>query len=890
MEKKERVAIILPPSPHLCDERVFPQLGPLRVAGALIQAGISVDVIDCSGFSNYTNIVERYISSNDTEIFAIGCTTSQLKNAEDIIKTIRNHKPEAKVILGGVHVTTACSSYKRERKLGKPSRGTKAFMHLLTLADTVVSGDGERAVQLAIRPDSPPLIDADDPNSPLFLQTGEVADFDFPKRELIDLDSYHYWIDGVRSTSIVGQLGCPFQCIADDVTIGTSSGLYYPDEIARNEINICPEGHIHTLGQFQGGRIVYNGHRDTIKITLKNALGISLTPDHPILAVDKEKLIWKSADSLKEDDWIALSADQNEITEECDLKPPSFTPQRTARIKRKVQCPAKLTEEVAWITGLLIADGSIPSDGRPAIHFAVKPRVQEKLIECIRFCFGDIPAVLAPFSTTDKIKQIWLHSPIVRGFFEQSLGVDCKDKLRVPYLIRKSPKRIVRAFIDGLLGGDGYFKSRGHPYIGTKSHLFAQELAQLAIWCGWGATINFSMPDPKGHRHARVIICEDRCWTREHGGKPCLTVAIPLNNRRIYRSRKSGLLHWRTATGHGPGALRSSVRELEPKHPLIVGKYIYCQVKTIIPSGIKRVFDIGVPGAEQFGAGAITVHNCTFCGARLSPSFRRMRLRPIDNLIAEVEHIYDTWGIRGLFHLDDELNASKTLMNYLAEFRKLQDRLGVEFRCRGFLKSELITKEQAKALYDTGFRNVLIGFENAHPRILANIRKMATVEDNTRAMDICQNAGLKVKALLSIGHAAESFESIEATKDWILKVRPDDFDLTIVQPYLSTPIFDEAVEFDGKPGIWVYTAKSGDRLYMEDISFSENPLYYKGIPGDYKAFVYTDYISSEDLVRMRDETEKELRAKLNIPFYKITPQSNLEASMGQLPGYIYRSS
>ena len=493
MERKEqRVCIVIPPSPHLCDERVFPQLGPLRVAGALIQSGVSVDVVDCSGYTNYSSIVEKYALESDTNIFAIGCTTPQLPNAEVIIRAIRQAKPRAKVILGGVHVTTACSSYKREKKLGIVSRGTKAFSYLFSLADVLVSGDGERAALVAIKTDSPPLVDADDPNSPLFLQADDIADYPFPRRDLIELNSYKYTIDGIKSTSIVGQLGCPMQC--------------------------------------------------------------------------------------------------------------------------------------------------------------------------------------------------------------------------------------------------------------------------------------------------------------------------------------------------------------------------------------------------------------TFCGARLSSSFRKMRVRPITNLIEEIEHIYNNWNIRGLFHLDDELNINKSLLSYLKEFRNFQDRVGVEFRCRGFLKSELVTKEQAEALYASGFRNVLIGFESGDPRILNNIRKMATVDDNTRAMDLCHEAGLKVKALLSLGHAAESPESIRATRDWVMKVHPDDFDMTIIQPYLSTPIYDEAVEVNGKPGIWVYTSKSGDKLYMEDISFSDSPLYYKGMPGDYKAFVYTDYISSEELVSMRDEVEKELRAKLNIPFYPIIQSLNFEHSMGQgFPPDILRS-
>mgnify|MGYP001558103720 CR=1 FL=1 len=490
---KERIALIIPPSPFLADERVFPALGLLRVAGALEQIGMHVDVIDCSGYKNYTDIVRDYCSQVDVGILGVGCTTPQLPFAEKIIQTIREVKPKARVVLGGVHVTTTCNSHKREMRLGVPGRATSAFNHLLSIADVLISGDGERSIILALDDNCPQLIDGDDPDSQLFIQAKELANFPFPSRHLIDLSSYHYYIEGIPATSIIAQLGCPFLC--------------------------------------------------------------------------------------------------------------------------------------------------------------------------------------------------------------------------------------------------------------------------------------------------------------------------------------------------------------------------------------------------------------SFCGARFSPSFRRMRLRPIDNVLAEIEDIYKRWGIHGLFFLDDEMNVNKNLTTDLIAFRQLQKQLGVEFRCRGFLKAELLTEPQAQALYDAGFRQVLIGFESGNPRILKNIKKRATLDDNTRAIDLCHKVGLSVKALMSCGHAGETPDTIEHTQDWLIKVHPEDFDLTCIQPYPSTPYWDLAVKHPNERDVWVYSADNGDRLYMREINFSSEPLFYKGVPGEYKVFVYTDYISSEEIAHMRDLVESNVRKKLSIPFYQTAPVSIYEHSMGQgFPNGILRSS
>ena len=75
---------------------------------------------------------------------------------------------------------------------------------------------------------------------------------------------------------------------------------------------------------------------------------------------------------------------------------------------------------------------------------------------------------------------------------------------------------------------------------------------------------------------------------------------------------------------------------------------------------------------------------------------------------------------------DDELNVNRQFMELLDAIVALQDELGEEFRLRGFLKAELITQPMAQAMYRAGFRQVLVGFESGHPRVLQNIQKKAT--------------------------------------------------------------------------------------------------------------------------------------------------------------------
>tara|TARA_A100001015_G_scaffold148548_1_gene164752 strand:+ start:1070 stop:2584 length:1515 start_codon:yes stop_codon:yes gene_type:complete len=285
---------------------------------------------------------------------------------------------------------------------------------------------------------------------------------------------------------------------------------------------------------------------------------------------------------------------------------------------------------------------------------------------------------------------------------------------------------------------------------------------------------------------------------------------------------------------------------------------------------------------------------CSFCSGRNSPFLRKIRQRSSESIIEEMRLLYNEYGFTGFMFYDDELNVNKGLIDLLNKITDLQHEVGEEFRLRGFVKAELFNDAQAEAMYRAGFRWLLTGFESGDERILRNIKKMAKRDDNTRAVEIAKRHNLKVKALMSIGHAGESYETVENTKNWLLEVQPEEFDCTIITTYPGSPYFDDAVK---RPdGTYVYTSDlTGDKLYQSSIDYLSELDYYKGDPnGGYISYVWTDYLQPADLVSARDALEKEVRQKLGIKFNPARPAQKYEHSMGQgnikIPEYILRKS
>lgn len=286
---------------------------------------------------------------------------------------------------------------------------------------------------------------------------------------------------------------------------------------------------------------------------------------------------------------------------------------------------------------------------------------------------------------------------------------------------------------------------------------------------------------------------------------------------------------------------------------------------------------------------------CEFCGGRDSDALRLARFRSTDNVIGEIEHVVTEYGRKGIMFYDDELNINKNKLDELLEgLITLQTRLNVSLRLRGFVKAELFNDlELAKKMYQAGFRVILSGVESGSDEILKTMRKNTTRQINSDWVRICHEAGLKAKALMSVGHPGERPETLHDTLEWVwTNLQPgDDVDFTIITEYPGAPYFDKSTPHPKKEGVWVYEAANGEKLYSQDVNFAEKADYYKGIPGDYTSNVWTPYLSKKALVQHRDYMESIARSHLKLAPIQAVQPARYHHEPGQpLPDHIFRRS
>lgn len=235
-------------------------------------------------------------------------------------------------------------------------------------------------------------------------------------------------------------------------------------------------------------------------------------------------------------------------------------------------------------------------------------------------------------------------------------------------------------------------------------------------------------------------------------------------------------------------------------------------------------------------------YECSFCCHW--EGYRKVRLRSTDNIIMEVQQLKNA-GFGAVMFYDDEFNINHKRTMEVCDALK-----GEGIRWRAFVKANCFNEGQAVAMALSGCWELCTGVESGSDQILTTIKKRATVADNTKARQLCRDYGIRFKAFAMVGHPGETRESAYATREWLIANAPDEFNLSLYTPYLGTPVFDTPEKFD---------------LQFDKLDYASSEFFYRGKPGEYQSHARTTALSGEELARLRDEIENEVREKLGLP-------------------------
>jgi len=225
--------------------------------------------------------------------------------------------------------------------------------------------------------------------------------------------------------------------------------------------------------------------------------------------------------------------------------------------------------------------------------------------------------------------------------------------------------------------------------------------------------------------------------------------------------------------------------------------------------------------------------SCGFCG-RIGGAFQ---MQSAERTVAEIEHVHDKYGFEAFMIYDDIFIASK------ARLKAISDMLGGKYTFRCFARSNLINDDICDSMARLGIVEVGLGVESGSDAVLSKSMKGTTRDQNTHAVKMLHEHGIRAKAFLIVGLPGESDDTVCQTIDWIEEAQPYDIDVSILQPMPGSKIFQD-------PAAW-------------DISYTYNgkPGWYKGTPGQYECCVSTSALDAESIVIWRDLIEDQYKKK-----------------------------
>jgi anaerobic magnesium-protoporphyrin IX monomethyl ester cyclase len=230
-------------------------------------------------------------------------------------------------------------------------------------------------------------------------------------------------------------------------------------------------------------------------------------------------------------------------------------------------------------------------------------------------------------------------------------------------------------------------------------------------------------------------------------------------------------------------------------------------------------------------------HHCAFC-CNYTGTVRNdgVAIRQHLRVIAEMEHLRDTYDAREIFFADDIFLLRK---HDILEFCKANAERRVGVKWIGQMRADRVDTAVAEAMRAASCQRIYFGVESGSDRILRDAQKGMTTAQIRRGIRAAFDAGLRVKTgwIYGLpGTLEDQYESIP----FMLDLRPHEISIHQLIPFPGTIYYTDAARF----GIRIADPKAFE-------SFC-----YGGLDGD----IQFDYLSHDQLRQLLEDTAEALEA------------------------------
>lgn len=207
-------------------------------------------------------------------------------------------------------------------------------------------------------------------------------------------------------------------------------------------------------------------------------------------------------------------------------------------------------------------------------------------------------------------------------------------------------------------------------------------------------------------------------------------------------------------------------------------------------------------------------YKCTFCYHPIGTQYRQ---RTLNNFFDELSMVVDKYGITTVEIMDELFSHNIDRVN---EFCRRIKPFNLKWVVQ--LRVEDVSREMVQLMRDSGCFLISFGIESASNEVLKSMKKKITVEQITRALKIVHEEKVAIQGNLIFGDVAENEKTLEESFNWWKKYPQYNVNLSMIQTYPGSKIFEYAVDkglikdklkyiADGNP--YINLTQLSDRTY-----------------------------------------------------------------------------
>ncbi|MBC7100056.1 MAG: B12-binding domain-containing radical SAM protein [Methanobacteriales archaeon] len=179
------------------------------------------------------------------------------------------------------------------------------------------------------------------------------------------------------------------------------------------------------------------------------------------------------------------------------------------------------------------------------------------------------------------------------------------------------------------------------------------------------------------------------------------------------------------------------------------------------------------------------IYSCEYCSSSLIMG-KKFRARSPENVVDEIEELYDKYKIGEIGFIDDAFVLNKRRAHRIAE--EIKER-SLDIRWSTSSRVNTINKQLLSNLKSAGLQSIYYGVESGSQRVLDLMNKKITLKQSEDAVKIAKDLEIEVMASFMFGYPGETPAEMDKTIDFSIKLDPDYAQYSILTPFPGTPIY-----------------------------------------------------------------------------------------------------